>query len=89
MRPQLFAGGLLVALTGGGFYLLEVPLLYFWSIPFAMGGAVMMAFSFFLPESPGPITPPEGHRFCVFCSTPVPIGDARCPHCNGVQPRGV
>lgn len=87
MRPQLFGGGVLVTLMGAGFYVLEVPFLFFWSLPFAAGGAIMMAMSFFLPESPGPISPPEGHTFCVFCSTPVRIGEPRCPHCNGLQPR--
>ena len=72
---------------GGGFYALRIPFLFFWSIPFAIGGLIMMVASFFLPETEGPVRPPEGHRFCVFCSTPVPVGDERCPHCNGLQPR--
>lgn len=87
MRPQLFAGGLLVALMGAGFFLLEIPFLYFWSLPFIGGGVIMMVGGFLLPESTGPVIPPEGHRFCVFCSTPVRIGEARCPHCNGLQPK--
>jgi hypothetical protein len=87
MRPQLFVGGLLVAAMGGGFYLLQIPLVYFWSVPFVIGGGVMMIASFFLSESPGPLRPPEGFRFCPFCSTPVQIGAQRCPHCNGLQPK--
>jgi len=47
----------------------------------------MMIASLFLPETEGPVKPPEGFRFCVFCSTPVPVTAERCPHCNGVQPR--
>ena len=87
MRPQLFGGGLLVALMGAAFYVLAVPLAYFWSLPFVAGGLVMMAASFLLPEGPAPLAPPEGYRFCVFCSTPVPLESERCPHCNGYQPR--
>ncbi|MDG6909758.1 MAG: hypothetical protein JRN08_05265 [Nitrososphaerota archaeon] len=87
MRPQLFFGGLLVALMGAGFYLLSLPFVYFWSIPFGIAGLIMMAASLFLPETEGPLRPPEGFRFCPYCSTAVPLGAARCPHCNGVQPR--
>lgn len=87
MRPQLFFGGLLVALMGTGLYAFPLPLVYFWSIPFAIGGVIMIGASFFLPESTGPVQPPEGFRFCRYCSTPVKIGSDRCPHCNGVQPR--
>ena len=87
MRPQLFIGGLLVALTGAGFYVLALPFVYFWSVPFGVGGALMMIASLFLPETEGPVKPSEGFRFCVFCSTPVPVTAERCPHCNGVQPR--
>jgi len=88
MRPQLLAGGLLVVAMGAGFYILEIPIVDVWSLPFLAGGALMMVASFFLPESPGPLQPPEGFRFCVFCSTPVPLASDRCPHCNGLQPKG-
>jgi hypothetical protein len=87
MRPQLLVGGLLVALMGAGFYFLELPLVYFWSVPFFFGGMIMAGASFFMEEGTGPIAPPEGYRFCVFCSTPVQLQQERCPHCNGVQPR--
>jgi hypothetical protein len=87
MRPQLTVGGLLITLMGAGFYFLEIPLVYFWSIPFVVGGGLMMAASLFLSESSGPIAPPAGFRYCVFCSTPIPLGAARCQHCNGLQPR--
>lgn len=89
MRPQLFLGGLLVALMGAGFYILQLPLVFFWSLPFAIGGGIMMVASLFLSETQGPLKPAEGFRFCVFCSTPVPIAAERCPHCNGLQPKGV
>ncbi len=88
MRPQLLIGGLLVALTGVVFYLVPLPLVYFWSLPFVIGGGVMSLASLFMAEGPGPVMPPEGFRFCVFCSTPVPLASERCPHCNGLQPKG-
>ena len=87
MRPQLFFGGLLVALMGLGFFVLALPFAYFWSIPFGAAGVIMMVASYFLPETEGPVSPPEGFRFCPYCTTPVPLSSERCPHCNGVQPR--
>ena len=87
MRPQLFAGGLLVVITGVVLYLLQLPLVYYWSIPFVIGGAIMAVGSFFASEGAGPVTPPEGYRFCVFCSNPVPVASDRCPRCNGLQPK--
>lgn len=87
MRSQLLVAGILVALMGAAFYLLQVPLVYFWSLPFVIGGGLMAAASPFLPERAGPLEPPEGYRFCAFCSTPVPLTSDRCPHCNGLQPR--
>jgi len=77
----------LVAAMGAGFYVLQLPLVFFWSLPFIIGGAIMMVVSFFVAESLGPVQPPEGFRFCPFCSTPVPTGAERCPHCNGLQRR--
>jgi hypothetical protein len=87
MRSQLFAGGVLVALLGVLFYAFPLPLVYFWSIPFVFGGGIMMLASFFMSESTGPIKPPEGYRFCVFCTNPVPLKSERCPKCDGLQPR--
>ncbi|HZW85585.1 MAG TPA: hypothetical protein VFE91_06785 [Nitrososphaerales archaeon] len=87
MRPQLLIGGLMVALLGVGFYALQLPLVYFWSVPFGIGGLLMVVAGYFMDEGPGPVQPPEGYRFCVFCSTPVKIGAERCQHCNGVQPK--
>jgi hypothetical protein len=87
MRPQLFVGGLFVSILGALFYVLELPLVFFWSVPFVLGGGLMAFASFFMSESPGPILPPQGFRFCVYCSTPVPLGSDRCPQCNGLQPK--
>jgi len=72
---------------GAGFYALALPFVYFWSLPFLIAGGIMAASGFFASESPGPIQPPEGFRFCPFCSTPVAIGAERCPHCDGAQRR--
>jgi len=88
LRPQLFGAGVLVIILGAVFYVLAIPLVFFWSIPFAIGGAVMMGVSLLIPESAGPVEPPEGYRFCPFCSSPVRLGAARCDHCNGIQPAG-
>jgi hypothetical protein len=87
MRPQLLFGGLLVALMGLGFYVLALPFVFFWSIPFGVAGLIMIAASFLLPETEGPVKPPEGFRFCPYCSTPVSLSSERCPHCDGVQPK--
>ena len=88
MRPQLLAAGILVSLLGGALYILEIPLVYFWSIPFAVGGLVMAGASFLLQEGAGPVEPPAGYRFCVFCSNPVKVTEKRCDRCNGLQPAG-
>ena len=89
MRPQLLGAGVLVIILGGVFYVLAIPLVFFWSVPFAAGGAVMAVLGLALPEGPGPVEPPEGYRFCPFCSSPVKLGAERCDHCNGIQPAGV
>jgi hypothetical protein len=89
MRSQLLVAGILIALMGGAFYILEVPLVFFWSLPFLAGGGLMAIASLFLPERTGEIEPPEGYRFCRFCSNPVPLTAERCPRCNGLQPKEV
>ena len=72
-------------LMGGVFIALQ--LFSLWGIPFLAGGAIMMIASFFLPESEGPVQPPQGFRFCPYCATPVALGAERCQHCNGLQPK--
>lgn len=74
-------------LLGVLFYVTVLPLTFAWSFPFIVGGGVMVVASLFAPESSGPVGPPEGYKFCVFCSTPVPVAAERCPHCNGPQPK--
>ena len=59
------------------------------SIPFMVGGAVMILVSPLLKPSGLPVLPPEGYRFCIFCSNPVLLTAGRCDRCNGVQPKGV
>jgi hypothetical protein len=77
-----------VVALGALLFVVALPFLYFWSIPLMVGGGVMALASFFLAETEGPVTPPPGYRFCVFCSTPVPEEASRCPRCNGLQPSG-
>ncbi|QQG49395.1 MAG: hypothetical protein HY247_03575 [archaeon] len=87
MRPQLLVGGLLVGLMGASFLVLELPFVYFWGIPFLIGGSLMALASPFLSETHGPVKPPEGYKFCVYCSNQMPAEAERCQHCNGLQPR--
>jgi len=87
MRPELLAGGLFVAFLGVVFYVFPLPLVFAWSFPLMAGGGLMCVASLFMSESPGPVKPPEGFRFCVYCSNEVPIASERCPNCNGVQPK--
>jgi len=88
MRSQLVLSGALVMLLGAAFYILEIPLAFTWSTVFVGGGALMALAGFVVPESSGPVTPPEGYRFCKFCSAAVPLQALRCPHCNGLQQPG-
>lgn len=74
-------------MLGVVFYLIQVPLVFFWSIPFAVGGGLMAVAGMLAPEGGGPVEPPEGYSFCVFCGTPVKLEADRCPHCNGLQPK--
>jgi len=87
MRTQLLAAGFFVALTGGIFYAFPLPLTFAWSLTLVVGGGVMCIASLFMSESPGPVKPPIGFRFCVFCSSLVPTSTERCPQCNGIQPQ--
>jgi len=86
MRSQLLVAGAFAVVLGVLFYVLELPIVYLWSFPLIIGGGLMVLFSPFLKESEGPLTPPEGYRFCVFCSTLVALGAERCGHCGGRQP---
>jgi hypothetical protein len=86
MRPQLLVAGLLTIGLGGLFYITALPLVYSWTLPFVIGGVLMITASPFLKETEGPVQPPDGYRFCVFCSNPVLLEAARCQHCGGLQP---
>jgi len=87
VRSQLMVAGVMILLMGIALYATQIPLVYFWSVPFVVGGAIMSAASFFLTESRGAVQPPQGYRFCVFCGTPVRLEAERCTHCNGQQPK--
>lgn len=86
MRSQLLMGGLFVMGMGLILILLDLPLVYYWGFPFAIGGALMALAAPFLPESEGPIKPPEGFRFCVYCTKLVPVMETNCEYCGGRQP---
>jgi hypothetical protein len=88
VRPELLGGGVLVIALAALLYVLQLPFLYFWSLPLAIGGGIMAIASFFMSEGQGPVAPPPGYRFCVFCTASVPLDADRCPRCNGLQPRG-
>ena len=88
MRPQLMISGLLVILLGASFYFLQIPLVYYWSVAFVVGGAIMAAAGLLVSESAGPVQPPEGYRFCRYCSAVVSQKAERCPECNGLQQPG-
>ena len=85
MRSQLLVSGVLIMLMGAAFYFLQIPLVYYWSVVFIAGGAIMAAASPFVSDSQGPVQAPEGYRFCRFCSAAVPVQAERCPQCNGLQ----
>lgn len=87
MRPQLLVSGLLVMLPGAVCHFLGIPLVYFWSLPLLVGGALMAIASLFMSESPGLVPPPEGYHFCRFCSRLVPVQAEGHPSCNGLQVR--
>jgi hypothetical protein len=57
-----------------------------WGILTVAAGIVLAAVGVVAKERTGPIEPPPGYRFCVFCTATMPIDALRCPVCNGVQP---
>lgn len=87
MRSRLLISGMMTFALGLLLYILEIPLFFAWSIPFMIGGMIMALVSPFLRESEGPLQPPEGYTFCVFCSNLVKLGEERCNHCGGLQPK--
>ena len=89
MRVQLLTAGVLIALLGGALFVLDISLnfllAYYWSLVFLAGGTLMALAGLFASPGSGPVAPPDGYRFCKFCSAPVPSDVVRCPQCNGVQ----
>ena len=57
-----------------------------WGVLTITAGAVLAGVGAVSKERVG-VEPPAGHRFCAYCSAPVPLTAERCPECNGVQPR--
>lgn len=87
MRPQLFITGIMLIIVAILFYSLEIPFVFFWSIPFGISGLIMVIAAPFLKEAETRIKPPEGYRFCVYCSNTIPLESERCFYCNGKQPK--
>ena len=86
MRSQLLIAGAFSVGLGILLDVIALPVVSAWSIPLIVGGGLMAVVSPFLKESEGPLAPPEGYRFCAFCSTPVLLSEERCGHCGGRQP---
>lgn len=86
MRPSLVVSGFFLIILGLLLYVTEIPFGFSWSLPMMGGGLVFAAAGALLKETQGRVEPPEGHRFCVFCHTPVKVGERRCGYCNGLQP---
>ncbi len=87
MRSQLFVAGVMLIVLAVIFFALQLPLVFFWSVPFGIAGLIMVAVAPFLSESEGPVKPPEGYAFCAFCGNLIPSDAVRCSLCNGKQPR--
>jgi hypothetical protein len=83
MRSSLVVSGGIIALTGVALYVALAG--GAWLVMIA-GGMVVVVSGFLLKEVTDRVEPPDGYRFCLFCSTPVVIGAERCGHCNGLQP---
>jgi hypothetical protein len=96
MRSSLVVAGLLTFGLGVVIWIVELPFaalgdlafpaLNSPSAPFLVGGVLMIVVGSLIKESTSKIEPPEGYRFCPFCSTPVLIGEKRCDYCGGLQP---
>jgi hypothetical protein len=87
MRSRLFFAGAMMLIFSAVLFVLQLPLVFFWSIPFGISGIIMMIVAPFLKESEGPVKPPDGYVFCVYCSNVISASATRCNYCNGKQPR--
>jgi hypothetical protein len=68
------------------FYILELPFVFEWSIPFMLAGLVFLLIGALAKETTTHIEPPPGYNFCVFCGTAILIGTKKCDRCGGTQP---
>ena len=59
-----------------------------WGIVTILTGLALSGIGVFANERSGPLEPPPGQTFCVFCSAVIPQDSPRCPQCNGLQPKG-
>ncbi len=83
MRSSLVVSGGIILLAGAVLFVAFEGTAW---LALTAGGAVASVVGFVLEETTERVEPPAGHRFCVFCSTPVAEGAERCGHCNGLQP---
>jgi len=58
-----------------------------WGVVTILAGLALTGIGFFAKERNGPVEPPPGQKFCVFCSVMMPQEAPRCPQCNGLQPK--
>ncbi len=58
-----------------------------WGALTIAAGLVLAGAGVVAKEKEGRVEPPMGTKFCVYCSTPVPLAAERCPNCNGLQPK--
>ena len=86
MRSSLVVAGIFTAGLGVLFYVLEIPFVFSWSLPFMLGGIVFVAAGAIIADTSGSVDPPPGHVFCVFCEAPILVGTKKCERCNGTQP---
>jgi len=82
---SLFPQSYVDTTTGQPVTVSAVPFLL--TAPLVIGGLLMVLAAPFLKPSELPVKPPEGYKFCVYCSETIPVGAERCTRCNGIQPK--
>ena len=82
MRSSLVVSGGIITLTGVALFVALAGEAW---LALVAGGFVVLVSGFLLGEATERVVPPDGYRFCLFCSTPVMVGAERCSHCNGLQ----
>jgi hypothetical protein len=96
VRTSLVFAGLLVTGLGALLFGIEtvfsplggtaLPSLLSPATPFVAAGLIMLVIGAFLREGSGPVQPPEGFAFCVYCGNLMKSDQPRCDKCGGLQP---